>query len=104
MVRRLGISGIPRSANVQKSYFMLSNAGRNVLNTALKKYRPGQSDAILVGAENVLKPALRLMTNYLLVIEKISRRRHKCCYFHNGQQKNAWRCLCLKWRERKDSS
>jgi hypothetical protein len=29
--------------SVQKSYFMLSDAERKVLNTALEKYRPGQS-------------------------------------------------------------
>jgi hypothetical protein len=48
---------------VQKSYFMLSDAERAVLNTALDKYRPGQSEPILVGDKKVLKPALRLMTS-----------------------------------------
>ena len=47
---------------VQKSYFMLSDAERTVLNTALGKYRPGQSESILVGGIKALKPALRLMT------------------------------------------
>ena len=50
---------------------MLSDAERDVLNTALGKYRPGQSETILVGGENVLKPALRLMNSYRLVIEEI---------------------------------
>jgi hypothetical protein len=57
--------------SVQKSYFMLTDAERGVLNTALEKYRPGQSEPILVGGKNLLKPALRLMTWYRLVIEEI---------------------------------
>jgi hypothetical protein len=57
--------------SVQKSYFMLSDAERGVLNTALEKYRPGQSEPILVGGKNRLKPALLLMTSYRLVIEEI---------------------------------
>jgi hypothetical protein len=57
--------------SVQKSYFMLSDPVRTVLNTALEKYRSGQSEPILVGGENLLKPALRLMTWYRLVIEEI---------------------------------
>ena len=51
---------------------MLSDAERDILNTALGKYRPGQSEPIFVGGENLLKPALRLMTNYRLVIEEIN--------------------------------
>jgi hypothetical protein len=35
--------------SVHKSYFMLSDAERDILNTALEKYRPGQSEPILVG-------------------------------------------------------
>jgi capsid protein len=50
---------------------MLSDAERGVLNTALEKYRAGQSEPILVGGKNLLKPALRLMTWYRLVIEEI---------------------------------
>jgi len=50
---------------------MLSKAGRDVLNTALEKYRPGQSEPILVADAKVLKPALRLMTWYRLVIERV---------------------------------
>ena len=46
--------------SVQKSYFMLSDAERKVLSSALEKYRPGQSEPILVGGENLLKPALQL--------------------------------------------
>ena len=57
--------------SVQKSYFMLSEAERAVLNSALEKYRPGQSKPILVGGETLLKPALSLMTSYRLVIEEI---------------------------------
>jgi hypothetical protein len=58
--------------SVQKSYFMLSDAERDVLNRALEKYRAGQSEPILVGGENVLKPALRLMSSYRLVIEEVT--------------------------------
>jgi hypothetical protein len=46
----------------QKSYFMLSDVERDVLNSALEKYPPGQSEPILAGGTNLLKPALRLMT------------------------------------------
>jgi plasmid replication initiation protein len=65
--------GLPESipTAVQKSYFMLSDAERDVLNSALEKYRPGQSDPIFVGGEKPLKPALRLMTWYRLVIQEI---------------------------------
>jgi hypothetical protein len=57
--------------SVQKSYFMLSRSARSVLDTALGKYRPGRSDPILVGGIAQLKPALRLMTAYRLVIQDI---------------------------------
>ena len=57
--------------SVQKSYFTLSEAERTILNTALEKYQPGQSDPILVGDKKVLKPALRLMTYYRLKIEEV---------------------------------
>jgi hypothetical protein len=57
--------------SVQKSYFMLSDAERGVLNRALEEYRPGQAEPILVGGENLFKPALRLMSSYRLVIEEI---------------------------------
>jgi plasmid replication initiation protein len=56
---------------VQKSYFMLAEPERDLLNFALEKYRSGQSEAILVGGQKVLKPALRLAANYRLVIEEI---------------------------------
>jgi hypothetical protein len=56
---------------VQKSYFMLTEPERNLLNFALEKYRPGQSEPIFVGAQKILKPALRLAVNYRLVIEEI---------------------------------
>jgi plasmid replication initiation protein len=69
-VMRKGIAEfLPTS--IQKSYFMLSDAERDVLNTAVEKYRAGQSEPILVGGKNALKPALRLMTSYRLVIEEI---------------------------------
>jgi hypothetical protein len=50
---------------------MPSDAERDVLNSALEKYRPSQSEPIFVGGENVLKAALRLMTDYRLMIEEI---------------------------------
>jgi plasmid replication initiation protein len=56
---------------VQKSYFMLSDAERAILNTALEKCQAGQSEPILVGGRKVLKPALRLMTWYRLKIEEV---------------------------------
>jgi hypothetical protein len=65
--------GLPESlpTSVQKSYFMLTDAERDVLNIGLQKYRPGQSEPILVGGENPLKPALKLMSLYRLRIEEI---------------------------------
>jgi plasmid replication initiation protein len=57
--------------SVQKSYFMLPKAERALLNTALEKYRAGQSGPFLVGGLKVLKPALRLMSSYRLVIDEI---------------------------------
>jgi hypothetical protein len=70
--RRLpnNVTHLPTS--VQKSYFMLSEAERAVLNTALEKYRPGQSEAVFVGGGDMLKPALRLMTSYRLTIDEIT--------------------------------
>jgi len=56
---------------VQKSYFMLSETERDLLNHALEKYRPGHAEPILVGGVKTFKPALRLATNYRLVIEEI---------------------------------
>ena len=50
---------------------MLSDSERNVLNIGLQKYRPGQSEPILIGGENMLKPALRLMSDYRLRIDEI---------------------------------
>ena len=52
-------------------YFMLSDAERNVLNIGLQKYQAGQSEPILIGGENLLKPALRLMSIYRLRMEEI---------------------------------
>ena len=57
--------------SVQKSYFMLTDAERAILNTALGKYQPGQAEPILVGGMKEFKPALRLMTSYRLAIEEI---------------------------------
>jgi hypothetical protein len=50
---------------------MLSEAECAVLNSALEKYRPGQSEPIFVGGKNLLKSALRLMSLYRLRIEEI---------------------------------
>jgi hypothetical protein len=57
--------------SVQKSYFLLKDAERKVLNIALEKYRPGQSDPILVRGSKVFKPALKLMSFYRLRIDEI---------------------------------
>jgi plasmid replication initiation protein len=57
--------------SVQKSYFMLSRAERAVLDAALQKYRPGRTDLIPVGGIAQLKPALRLMMDYRLVIQDV---------------------------------
>jgi hypothetical protein len=58
--------------SVQKSYFLLSGSTRAVLDTALRKYRPGRTDLIPVGGIAQLKPALELMTEYRLVIQDIN--------------------------------
>ena len=58
--------------SVQKSYFMLSRSTRAVLDTALRKYRPGRTDLIPVGGIAQLKPALELMTSYRLVIGDVT--------------------------------
>jgi hypothetical protein len=50
--------------SVQKSYFMLSRPVRAVLDTALQKYRASRSEPVLVDGITLLKPALRLMTDY----------------------------------------
>jgi hypothetical protein len=39
---------------VQKSYFLLSKADRDVLNIALVEYQPTKSEAILVGGARLL--------------------------------------------------
>ena len=57
--------------SVQKSYFMLSRAERAVLDAALQKYRPGRIDLIPVGGIAQLKPTLRLMMDYRLVIQDV---------------------------------
>jgi plasmid replication initiation protein len=58
--------------SVQKSYFMLSRSARAVLDAALRKYRSGRTDLIPVSGIAQLKPALRLMTDYRLVIQDIN--------------------------------
>jgi hypothetical protein len=64
--------GLPKSlpTSVQKSYFMLTEKERDVLNLALSKYRPGRSEPILIGDEKLLKPALKLMSFYRLRIDE----------------------------------
>jgi hypothetical protein len=57
--------------SVQKSYFMLSRTARAVLDTALQKYRPGRSEPILVAGIAQLRPALRLMMGYRLIIREV---------------------------------
>jgi plasmid replication initiation protein len=75
--RRRARSVIPKGLgeflpiSVQKSYFLLSASAGDVLNSALERYRTGQSEPILVGSDQLLKSALRLMTSYRLVIEEI---------------------------------
>jgi plasmid replication initiation protein len=58
--------------SIEKSYFMLSRSARAVLDNALQKYRPGRTDLIPVGGIDQLKPALRLMTAYRLVIQEVT--------------------------------
>jgi plasmid replication initiation protein len=50
---------------------MLSRPVRAVLDTALQKYRAGRNERVLVGGINLLKPTLRLMTDYRLVIQEV---------------------------------
>jgi plasmid replication initiation protein len=50
---------------------MLDDKQRDVLNLALSKYRPGQSEPILIGGATALKPALQLMNVYRLRIDEI---------------------------------
>jgi hypothetical protein len=56
---------------VQKSYFMLGEPERDVLNHALEQYRPGRTEPILIGGAKELKPALQLMNVYRLRIDEI---------------------------------
>jgi hypothetical protein len=64
-------SSVPLPTSVKKSYFMLTEKERGVLNLALSKYRPGRSKPILIGDEKLLKPALKLMSFYRLRIDAI---------------------------------
>jgi hypothetical protein len=75
MTRKGLTASLPTS--VQKSYFMLGGPERNLLNQALEKYRPGQTEPILVGGEKLLKPALQLMNAYRLRIDEIKARRNR---------------------------
>jgi hypothetical protein len=50
---------------------MLSRSARAVLDSALQKYRPGQSKPILISGIAQLKPALRLMMSYRLVLQDV---------------------------------
>jgi hypothetical protein len=65
--------GLPESLPtfVQKSYFMLGDKERDVLNRALEKYRAGRSEPILIGNGKLLKPALQLMNVFRLRIDEI---------------------------------
>jgi Initiator Replication protein len=56
---------------VQKSYFMLGEPERDLLNHALEKYRPGRTEPILIGGSKALKGALQLMNVYRLRIDEI---------------------------------
>jgi hypothetical protein len=49
---------------------MLSRSARAVLNAALQQYRAGRTEPILVGGIAQLKPAMRLMMAYRLVIQE----------------------------------
>jgi hypothetical protein len=51
---------------------MRSRSARAVLDIALRKYRPGRTDLILIGGIAQLKPALRLMTAYRVVIQEVT--------------------------------
>jgi len=62
---RKRLAGLPPTG-VQKRSIMPSNAERGVLNSAAEQYRTGQSEPILVGGRNVLKPALKLMAYHRL--------------------------------------
>ena len=64
-------SGQSLPTSVQKSYFLLGAKERDVLNQALSKFRPGQSEPILIGGEKLLKPTLKLMSFYRLRIDEI---------------------------------
>jgi Initiator Replication protein len=50
---------------------MLLHPPRTVLDTALQKYKAGRTEPVLVGGITQLKPALRLMTDYRLVIQEV---------------------------------
>jgi plasmid replication initiation protein len=65
--------GLPESlpTSVQKSYFMLGEREREILNHALEKYRPGRTEPILIGGANALKPALKLMSFYRPRIDEV---------------------------------
>jgi hypothetical protein len=51
---------------------MFSPSARAVLDNALGKYRKGRTDLISVGGITQLKPALRLMTYYRVMIHEVT--------------------------------
>src|ERR1700693_5496819 len=77
-IRKVLPESLPTS--VQKSYFMLADAERDVLNQALSKDRPGHSEPILIGGAKALKPALQLMNVYRLRIDQIKADAVITCY------------------------
>jgi hypothetical protein len=104
--RPKGVIGLPESLpiSVQKSYSMLTKAERNI---GLRKYRPGHSKPILVGEENLLKPALRLMSQYRLRIEEIKgtevvtsyTRRLECVQARGAENPEVTRSACTSRAE-----
>jgi plasmid replication initiation protein len=56
---------------MQKSYLLLPKTEREVLNTALAQYQPGQQEPIPIGGSGLLKTALRLMSAHRLRIDGI---------------------------------
>jgi hypothetical protein len=67
VIRRGHAEALPTS--VKKTYFLLGEPERNLLNLALSKYRPGRSEPVLIGDGKLLKPALQLMNAFRLRID-----------------------------------
>jgi hypothetical protein len=76
---------------------MLSSSARAVLDTALRKYRAGRTDLIPVGGVAQLKPALRLMTAYRLMIQEVTGAEvvtlHQVARMRPGKGRNGARSL-----------